>query len=219
MKINTDGVLLGSLAGSGKPVSILDIGTGTGVIALMLAQRFETANVDAVEIEAAAAQTALKNFRESPFAVRLNAYAVSFEAFFDQYPAMKYDLIITNPPFYIDSLKSPGAKKTLAKHTDIDFFERLMKYASAHLTAEGDFWLIIPFNFYEQLVTLTSGFSLFLKSVIRVSSYTHAQPHRVIVCFGFDKTLPQISSLLIYRSEGVYSDEYKLLLKPYFLAF
>ncbi len=127
MKINTDGVLLGAIADAENPGTILDIGTGTGVIALMLAQRFITAKVDAVEIDSDAAQTAERNFKNSPFADRLTVYALGFESFFDQFPGKKYDLIISNPPFYIDSLKSPGAKKALAKHTDIDFFEKVIK--------------------------------------------------------------------------------------------
>src|SRR6185312_5079329 len=134
MKINTDGVLLGAFAGADDPVKILDIGTGTGVIALMLAQKFIDAKIDAVEIDENAAQTAAVNFKNSPFADRLTLYHLGFERYFDQFPERKYDLIVSNPPFYINSLRSPGVKKTLAKHTDNDFFERLIEYVSAHLT-------------------------------------------------------------------------------------
>ena len=107
MKINTDGVLLGALVEADHPKSILDIGTGTGVIALMLAQRFANAQIDAVEIDPSAAETARRNFANSPFAERLNLFPVGFGEFFDQYPDKKYDLVVSNPPFYINSLKSP----------------------------------------------------------------------------------------------------------------
>src|SRR6185437_14687455 len=144
MKINTDGVLLGAFAGADDPVKILDIGTGTGVIALMLAQKFIDAKIDAVEIDENAAQTAAVNFKNSPFADRMTLYPSSFARFFDQFPKRKYDLIVSNPPFYINSLKSPGAKKTLAKHSDNDFFARLIKDVSSHLSPAGYCWLILP---------------------------------------------------------------------------
>src|ERR1035437_1092252 len=108
MKINTDGVLLGAITDADHPAAILDIGTGTGVIALMLAQRFADAEIDAVEIDPEAAKTAEVNFEASPFADRLNIYASGFEDYFDVYPDRKYNLIVSNPPFYVASLKSPG---------------------------------------------------------------------------------------------------------------
>src|ERR1700723_2567929 len=126
MKINTDGVLLGAMAEAYAPKSILDIGTGTGVIALMLAQRYADATIDAVEIDKGAADTAGKNFLKSPFARSLQVFELGFEDYFHHYNDKKYDLIVSNPPFYVSSLKSPGAKKNLAKHTDIDFFEQLV---------------------------------------------------------------------------------------------
>src|SRR5271165_4590165 len=93
MKINTDGVLLGAITDANNPGTILDIGTGTGVIALMLAQRFDTAVIDAVEIDSDAAKTAERNFKGSPFADRLNVYALEFENYFYLFPERKYDLI------------------------------------------------------------------------------------------------------------------------------
>ena len=133
MKINTDGVLLGAFSFAIEPKNILDVGTGTGVIALMLAQKFCDAQLEAVEIDAEAALTAEINFRNSAFAERLKVFPLSFERYFEQLVATKFDLIVSNPPFYIDSLKSPGAKKAIAKHTDIRFFENLLKAVSIHL--------------------------------------------------------------------------------------
>jgi tRNA1Val (adenine37-N6)-methyltransferase len=219
MKINTDGVLLGALAVADNPESILDIGTGTGVIALMLAQKYTAAKVDAVEIDADAAHTAEKNFKVSAFADRLTLYANGFESYFDQYPKSKYDLIVSNPPFYIDSLKSPGAKKTLAKHTDVDFFERLVKHVAHHLTVDGSCWLIVPATMADLLISLAANYSTFLQRTISIQSYLHLEPHRVILSFGQKKHLIETSNFVIYEDEGVYSNEYKELLKPYFLAF
>lgn len=219
MKINTDGVLLGAIADTNNPATILDIGTGTGVIALMLAQRFNIAKIDAVEIDVDAANTTARNFKGSPFTDHLNVYALDFENYFNRFPERKYDLIVSNPPFYIASLKSPGIKKTLAKHTDIDFFEKLIKSVSEHLTREGSFWLILPANIFETVVALAVGYVMYPNMIINIQSYPHSQPHRVILCFGFNKVLVQITNFTIYKTVGIYSEEYQKLLKPYFLAF
>ncbi|WP_419788758.1 tRNA1(Val) (adenine(37)-N6)-methyltransferase [Mucilaginibacter sp. X4EP1] len=219
MKINTDGVLLGALAVANNPASILDIGTGTGVIALMLAQRYAAAKVDAIEIDTEAAKTAERNFRASAFANKLALYAEGFETYFDQYPENKYDLIVSNPPFYIDSLKSPGAKKTLAKHTDIDFFERLINAVARHLSPDGCFLLIVPTTMADLLISLAANDSMFLQRTISIQSYLHSEPHRVILSFGQEKPSIETSSFVIYEDEGVYSTGYKELLKPYFINF
>ena len=219
MKINTDGVLLGAMAVADNPAAVLDVGTGTGVIALMLAQRFTAARIDAVEIDTDAAQTAKRNFEASPFADRLTLYAAGFENYFEQYPERKHDLIVSNPPFYIGSLKSPGAKKTLAKHTDTEFFERLTIAVANHLTANGCCWLIFPETLAEIIRGLAGTHSLFLQQMFNVQSYPQSQPHRVVMCLGFKETVPQRNTLVIYNAEKVYSEAYKVLLQPYFLAF
>ena len=154
MKINTDGVLLGVLADADRPHAILDIGTGTGVIALMLAQRFATANIDAVEIDQSAADTAESNFKNSSFAERLTIYPSGFAEFFDQEPGKKYDLIVSNPPFYINSLRSPEAKMELAKHADRLFFEELLSSASNHIHESGVLCMILPVDTAEMVNSL-----------------------------------------------------------------
>jgi tRNA1Val (adenine37-N6)-methyltransferase len=219
MKINTDGVLLGTLAHADNPENILDIGTGTGVIALMLAQKFNDAKIDAVEIDPVAAQTAERNFINSPFAERLSIQAVGFEPFFERNPGKKYDLIISNPPFFINSLKSPEAKKELAKHTDEDFFKKLIKTASAHLGPGGCFWLIIPLTIADFVFYLAADCNLCLQRRINVKSFDASVPHRVIACFGFEKVSTEINKFVIYKFVGNYSEEYIKLLQPYFIAF
>ncbi len=219
MKINTDGVLLGAITGADKPATILDIGTGTGVIALMLAQRFIEAEIDAVEIDMDAAKTAEMNFKGSPFVDRMNVYPFSFETYFDQFPEKKYDLIVSNPPFHIRSLKSPGAKKALAKHTDVDFFEKLIKSIANNLSPPGNCRLILPVTLTDVIIELGENYSLYPQKIINVHSYTHLEAHRVIMCFSFNKVLVQITKFTIYKSVGVYSEEYQKLLRPYFIAF
>jgi len=219
MKINTDGVLLGAIATAENPSAILDIGTGTGVIALMLAQRFARAKIDAVEIDGDAAKTADRNFKASPFANRLTVYDLSFENYFEQFPDKKYDLIISNPPFYINSLKSPGARRSLAKHTDIDFFERLVNTIAGHLALHGGFWLILPAGIAETVISFASSKKLYPIKLIQIRSYAHSLPHRIILHLAFERNPAEIVNLIIYEAENIYSEEYQSLLKPYFLTF
>jgi tRNA1Val (adenine37-N6)-methyltransferase len=219
MKINTDGVLLGAIAEADYPETILDIGTGTGVIALMLAQRFGTAKIDAVEIDLDAAQTAGRNFKASPFANQLTIHALGFEEYFEQFPGRKYDLIVSNPPFYVGSLKSPGAKKTLAKHTDIDFFEKLIEGISSHLSSKGCCWLILPVALTEMITKLAASYKIYTQKSIHIQSYPHSAAHRIVVCLSFKEVLMQIGKLTIYKAVGVYSEEYEKLLQPYFTIF
>lgn len=219
MKINTDGVLLGAMAGSGNPESILDIGTGTGVIALMLAQKFEAARIDAVEIDPSAAATAERNFKDSVFNDRLTIYPSSVEKFFDDRPNVRYDLIVSNPPFYLNSLESPEERKTLAKHTDGSFFERLMKDISRHLSRTGVCWLIYPYQEAIRVKELIERNQMNLQLSIDIHSFEHSAPHRQIACFGFEEVEKETEKFVIYEAMNVYSDRYRKLLQPFFLAF
>jgi tRNA1Val (adenine37-N6)-methyltransferase len=219
MKINTDGVLLGAMAQAKNPGTILDIGTGTGVIAMMLAQRFTEANIDAVEIDVSAAKTAGANFNNSVFYERIHIFPTSIGDFLDEHLDTKYDLIISNPPFFINSLESPKAKKTLAKHTDANFFEMLMKDVAEYLSEKGVCWLVLPIVTSALIKQLAKQNGLHLQKTISVHSFEYSEPHREMVCFGFEDILAENNKYVIYQSKDVYSDEYQALLQPYFLAF
>jgi tRNA1Val (adenine37-N6)-methyltransferase len=219
MKINTDGVLLGALADAVQPKTILDIGTGTGVIALMLAQKFVEAKIDAVEIDSMAAQTAKLNFENSVFSDRLSVYAGDITSFFQEHPERKYDLIVSNPPFYINSLTSPKERKTIAKHTAADFFETLIRGIASHLSDAGLCWLVLPPETAKLVIDMIKQNGLFLQRVVAVRSYPDSPPHREMLCFGLTEMVLKMDNLVIYEQKDVYSDDYKKLLQPYFLAF
>lgn len=219
MKINTDGVLLGALAEANRPLTILDIGTGTGVIALMLAQRFRDAKIDAVEIDQSAAETAGQNFQNSPFADRLTLYPSGFAEFFDRYPEKKYDLIVSNPPFYINSLKSPEAKRELAKHANRDFFDGLISYASKHLTDKGIICLILPLDTVAWVKQLVVKNGLFIRKTITVLSYQDSEPHREIVVLSSNSGKPIADRFVIYESPKIYTGQYRETLKDFFTIF
>lgn len=218
MKINTDGVLLGALATANDPLNILDIGTGTGVIALMLAQRFAAAMIDAVEIDEQAAQTAKSNFNNSAFANRLKLYAQSFEEYLNHTPK-KYDLIVSNPPFYINSLESPQAKKNTAKHADSSFFEDMLKAVASHLTNTGVCWLILPLDTAELVKSIAKENSLYLQKTINIRSYPDSKPHREMLVLGLEDVKVKDKEFIIYQQEKAYSEEYQNTLKDFFTIF
>ena len=219
MKINTDGVLLGALAEAIEPQSVLDIGTGTGVIALMLAQRFITAKIDAVDIDEGAAETARKNFSKSPFVSRVLAYATGFETFFEQYANKKFDLIVSNPPFFLNSLESPGIKKNLARHTDEGFYQRLIKAVAGHLTVTGTCQLILPVPTANMVKDLLPGYQLHLQKQINICSFPDDAPHREILVIGKMRTDITKETFVIYNSPKVYSAAYQTTLKEFFTIF
>lgn len=219
MKVNTDGVLLGALAEADRPERVLDIGTGTGVIALMLAQRFADAHIDAVEIDEIAAETARHNFMESQFAKRLALFPSGFEQFFETYPDKEYDLIVSNPPFFLNSLASPGAKRNLARHTDRDFFERLIVSISDHLTAKGIAVLILPVETSALVKALLPAFGLHLHTLVRVKSFADSDPHREVITIGKQHAKITEHALVIYSEPKVYSAPYQYLLKAFLTIF
>ncbi len=218
MKINTDGVLLAATASAENPKTILDIGTGTGVIALMLAQRFPEAKIDAVEIDPSSAQTAEQNFRYSPFADRLAVFPTSIQDFWLQKKHQQYDLIVSNPPFYLDTLTSPKENKTLAKHATSGFFETLIESVPDFLNPNGCFWLILPPN-TTTIVKELAVKSLFLQSEIAISSFSNDLPHRYISSFGLNQTKIKHTAFTIYKDQKVYSGAYQSLLKDFLTIF
>ena len=219
MKINTDGVLLGALSQNDNPKTILDIGAGTGVIALMLAQRFAHANIDAVEIDEQAAETAAANFNNSPFADRLACHHASFKQYFSRFPDSKFDLIVSNPPFFLNSLKNPNPKKEMARHTDADFFEKLFALSADHLSGKGKLWLILPYGMFDTVQTMADDVALYHHHHIAVHSFKEDLPHRSILSFGKQPASVVNRNFIIYQAPKVYSSNYVEALKPFFTIF
>lgn len=219
MKVNTDAVLLGALVSAKDPAHILDVGTGTGVVALMLAQQFTRAFIDAVEIEEKAAVAAARNFAASPFLSRLRSHSSSFQIFFEENPNKKYDLIISNPPFFIDSLKSGNPVKELARHTDNLFFEHLISGSAAHLSGKGSLVLILPLNTAEVVRNISPALGLKIQREVLIRSFSGSVPHRSLLTLGFDSLKQEIRKFVIYKQARVYSDEYAHLLKDFLTIF
>jgi len=216
MRINTDGVLLGAQAEAESVNRILDIGTGTGVIALMLAQRFEDAEVWGVEIDDLAAKTARMNFDQSPFTNRMH---LLHSDIFHWKNDLQFDLIVSNPPFYINSLHNPDERKKIAKHTDDTFFIGMLEFAAKHLTEQGSFQLIVPVELEDFLKTEAGKLGLVWDGQVNIRSFADSESFRCIIRFARQSSEQKTEEFIIYKGRGIYSDAYNHLLQPFFLAF
>jgi len=219
MKINTDGVLLGALAGVSDPARVLDIGAGTGVISLMLAQRFPHARIDAVEVDASAAEAARGNFEASPFASQLQLIHSSFQDYSKKMDSAAYNLIVSNPPFFLNSLKNPDHQKTLARHAEEGFFEELVQFAEHHLSRDGELWLILPTEAALQTRTLADEAGFYLVRCVQVKSFADDQPHREVLVFSKKHEKKETASLIIYEAPKIYTEAYKSLLRDFLIIF
>lgn len=216
MKINTDGVLLGAIAEQVSARQILDIGTGTGVIAMMLAQRFPAAHVEAVEIDELAALTADANFKDSAFAANCKA----FHGDFANYDSLKrYDLVVSNPPYFVNDLKNPEHRKGIARHADLQFFESMLARVARLLNKSGSFWFILPVKQAENLIRMAVDYDLYPAKIIHLHSDESRPEFRWIVCLNYSLRETAHENFYIYQTEGVYTAPYKALLKDFFLAF
>ncbi|SKB35510.1 tRNA1(Val) (adenine(37)-N6)-methyltransferase [Daejeonella lutea] len=218
MKVNTDAALLGAIAENERIERILEIGTGTGVIALMVAQRYPDAIIDAVEIDDGAAETAGLNFHNSPFADKVNLVKSSIEDYFSG-SAIRYDLIVSNPPYFINSLHSTEPSKQLARHTNEDFFRNLISQAADHLSSKGLLYLILPLDTAELIKCLLGSSTLEINKTIFIHSFHHSKPYRCILVIGFTEVADNTQKFVIYDRQNVYTEEYRMLLKEYLTIF
>jgi tRNA1Val (adenine37-N6)-methyltransferase len=219
MKIGTDAVLLGAWVPGGNETRILDIGTGTGILALMMAQRNNKTEIDAVEIDYHAANLAYKNVQLSPWPEQVHIVNMPVQEFSIK-EKNKYSLIISNPPFFTDSLKAPDKARSIARHNDTLPVRDLLKATSQLLTEKGRAAFIFPADAYEKWTSEASVLALYPTVVTRLKSSQNHQPHRILVVFARDKE-SEISEneLSIYISKNVYSPEYRELTKEFYLNF
>ena len=217
MKIGTDSVLLGAWTPLNHPQSILDIGAGTGLLALMLAQRCDALTIDAVEIDEQAYIECSENFEESPWGDRLFCYHASFEEFFTEMDE-SYDLIISNPPFYSTNYKTPEKARNTARFSDALPSKQLLEGVSHLLAVEGYFSVILPYSESETFITLAATFGLFPQKITHTRGNEKSELKRSMMLFA-RKPLPSypIHIFTIEKERGVYTDEYKELTKEFYL--
>ena len=218
MKIGTDGVLLGAWTPiENNPFSILDIGTGTGIIALMLAQRSSANQIDALEIDEDAFEQATDNFENSPWSDRLFCFHAGLDEFVEE-PEDEYDLIVSNPPFYSEDYKSDNDQRDLARFQDAMPFEDLVEAAALLLSENGIFSVIIPFKEEESFSALAAAYELFPLKITHVKGTPTSQIKRSLLAFSRNKTQNfPIDELVIETERHIYTPDYIALTKDFYL--
>ncbi len=217
MKIGTDGVLLGAWASIAKnPLSILDIGTGTGILALMLAQRSTAETIEALEIDDNAFEQAAENFENSPWGDRLFCYHAGFNEFVEEIDE-KYDLIVSNPPFYKEDYKTNNQKRNLARFSDALPFDHLLYGTAKLLSNNGTACFIIPFNEENEFVAIAEKMNLYPNKITRVRGTKDSEIKRSLLEFSFHKSETEVNELVIEIARHQYSEEYTTLTKDFYL--
>lgn len=219
MKIGTDGVLLGAWASlEHQPDSILDIGTGTGLIALMLAQRSPALLIDALEIDDDAFEQAVENFERSDWGDRLFCYHAAFDEFVEEMRnEEKYDLIISNPPFYAEDFTSENTQRNQARFSEALPFNELLEGVSELLSEVGIFSCIIPYREEENFLKLAEKSGLFPQKITRVRGNAGAEIKRSLLNLGFEKKESICDELILEISRHNYTEAYKQLVSPFYL--
>jgi len=217
MKVGTDGVLLGAWATlDHHPFSILDIGAGTGLIALMSAQRSNAELIDALEIDENAYEQCVTNFENSPWGDRLFCYHASLEEFADEIDD-KYDLIISNPPFYSEDYKSNNSQRDLARFADAMPFDHLVVSASKLLDKNGKLAVIIPFKEEHQFIKLASNAMLFPNRILHIKGNPDSQIKRSLIELSFGESTIETEELTIETGRHEYTPDYINLTKEFYL--
>ena len=218
MKVGTDGVLLGSWTPvNHNPFSVLDIGAGTGIIALILAQRTHAEQIDALEIDEDAYEQAVENFENSPWSDRLFCFHAGLDEFIDE-PEDEYDLIVSNPPFYAKDYKTENEQRDLARFQDAMPFDELIEAADLLLSENGIFAIILPFKEEEKFIALAKESELYPFKITRVKGTPTAEIKRSLLAFSRNENLEiEIDELVIEIDRHVYTSEYIELTKEFYL--
>ena len=214
MKVTTDACLLGAVVDAADAKQILDIGSGSGLLSLMAAQK-SNASVSAVELDDAACKQAQINFNSSPWSDRIQLFQESIQTF-AKTSTQRFDCIISNPPFFDSSLKCPDFKRNLARHTDSLSFSELTSAISSLLTAEGKSWTLLPVVSSQQFREEASKAGLHIEQIIKIRSTSTRQIHRHILVQSKISHPLKESLLTIHDDTSGYSEEAQNLMQPFY---
>ncbi|MCB0515980.1 MAG: methyltransferase [Chitinophagales bacterium] len=215
-KVNTDAMLLGAWTqASFFPQNILDIGTGTGVLALMMAQKFSQAIIQAIDISAEAVALAQRNFVESAWKNRLAAQQADVNIWQKDH-RQRYDIIISNPPYFSQSILPQKAHLQTAKHCKSLNYRQLIEAIANMLQPAGNAFVIVPADVWKIFQHTAATHSLKVQKLLWVGSYSFSKPHRVLACLGFETMLAEETSLFIYNDGTTqHSEAYRQLTKDF----
>lgn len=214
MKVGTDGTILGAWVDVSKAKSILDIGTGSGLIALMAAQKNSVAKVTAIDIEESAIIQTNENIMRSPFSDRITTIKTSLQ---DYHCENKFDAIVSNPPYFTETLKSPNRERALARHADSLPIENLIKHASLLLADKGKLSVIYPHSFQQELITIGKQYDLNTSRITHIYPTPQSEPKRILIEFSKKETPLKENNIIIELERHVYSPEFKDLMKNFYL--
>jgi tRNA1Val (adenine37-N6)-methyltransferase len=216
MKVNTDGVLLGAWVDTGGVKTVLDIGTGTGVIALMIAQRCD-AIITGVEIEKNAAKEALQNIQNSHWGHRIDIQNVSFQEFASN-SECKFDLIVSNPPFFTDGVKNTDPNLSMARHNHMLPFADIIAGAAKLLNENGKLAVILPFALASDFIGKARSKGLFVNRNTEIAPFSHRAPNRSLLEFGRKETTLINAQMSVFDdSKTKYSGEFVSLTREFYL--
>lgn len=218
MKVGTDGVLLGAWTPVHyNPKSILDIGTGTGIIAIMLAQRTSSAKIDALEIDKDAYKQSVENFEKSPWKNRLFCFNISLDNFVKD-TREHYDLIVSNPPFYTENFRSQNKQRNMARFADAMPFSDLIDAVQFLLSENGVFSVIIPFKEENNFIYLAKQKKIYPRNITRVRGSINSEIKRSLLVFS-KKTDDCFCTdeLILETARNIYTPEFANLTKEFYL--
>lgn len=218
MKVGTDSVLLGAWCPiDNNPISVLDIGAGTGILSLMLAQRTNAEQIDSVEIDEEAYEQCVSNYENSPWSDRLFCYHAGLDELVED-PEDEYDIIISNPPFYSEDFKTESAQRDLARFQDALPFEDLVEAADLLLSENGIFAVVIPFKEEEKFIDLCAEFELYPVKVTRVKGSHKTPIVRSLMAFKrYELSVLEADELVVEINRHEYTDDYINLTKDFYL--
>lgn len=214
MKVGTDGVLLGAWVNCKSANNILDIGTGTGLISLMLAQKNKTVQILAIEIDKDAAIQANENIEDSKWKDRIIVKQISLQNFQTQ---EKFDLIVSNPPFFNNTFKAESDSRNNARQTESLSFNYLLERTASLLTANGKASFILPFSEKENFISIAKEQQLFLNNILYVKGNLKMEIKRILLEFSFQETEIKEERISIEISRHNYTKEYIELVKDFYL--
>ncbi len=217
MKIGTDAVLLGAWCPvDNNPNLILDIGAGTGILSLMLAQRTLAEQIDAIEIEPNAYEQCTDNFENCNWSDRLFCFHAGLDEFVAE-PEDEYDLIISNPPFYTDNFKSDNKSRDLARFEDALPFAELIEATALLLSEKGYFVVIIPFKEQKHFVLECECFALYPFKITTIKGTLTADIRRSLLAFSRVNGTCEVDELVIEKERHMYTTKYIALTKDFYL--
>ena len=219
MKVGMDGVLLGAWVDTSAAEKILDIGTGTGLIALMMAQKNNVAQIDAIEVDPEAFQEACLNIQQSAWSDRINAELCSFQEFAERTNS-KYDLIVSNPPFFTNGAKAPVENRAQARHSDSLPLDVLISGATDLLRENGKIALVLPVESLQEITQLADLNKLYISRLCRIKPNPIKPDFRILIeLTNSDCTIQELELMIEFEKHHDYTPEYKALTKDFYLKF